>query len=79
MRMRQSLAQFEAAFRQQTAAERARRARLRHEAALRSRTRRVERVHKHGTLRFAFLVFAIIATTVLVTVAMFETLALLMS
>ncbi|MEX2194057.1 MAG: hypothetical protein WD844_02120 [Thermoleophilaceae bacterium] len=77
MRMRQSLAQFEAAFREQTVEDRVRRDRLRQEAVVRSRTRRAIRVEKHGTLRFAALVFAILATTVIVTVIMFETLALL--
>jgi hypothetical protein len=77
MRMRQSLAQFEAAFREETAEERAWRERLRREAAERSRVRRQQRVRKSGTLRFAFLVLTILATTVIVTIAMFETLSLL--
>jgi hypothetical protein len=78
MRMRQSLAQFEAAFRAETADDRERRERLRREAAERSRVRRKEKVRKHGTARFVGLVVTIIATTVLVTIAMFETLARLM-
>ena len=77
MRMRQSLAQFEAAFREQTVEDRVRRDRLRADAVQRSRERRAERVEKHGTVRFFALVLAIIATTVVVTVVMFETLALL--
>ena len=77
MRMRQSLAQFEAAFREQTVEDRVRRDRLRQEAVVRSRTRRAMRVEKHGTVRFVALVLAILATTVIVTVIMFETLALL--
>ena len=77
MRMRQSLAQFEAAFREQTVEDRVRRDRLRAEAVQRSRTRRAERVEKHGTVRFFALVLAILVTTVVVTVVMFETLALL--
>jgi len=79
MRMRQSLASFEEAFLQETTAERTRRERLRREAAERSRYRRAERVVKRGTQRFAFLWVAIIVTTIVVTIAMFETLALLMS
>jgi hypothetical protein len=75
MRMRQSLAQFEAAFREQMAEERARRERVRRQAAQRSRARRLQRIHRHGTLRFVGLVVAILLTTALVTVAMFETLA----
>ena len=53
MRMRQSLQQFEAAFREEAADSVHRRERLRREAAQRSRVRRVEKVHKHGTLRFS--------------------------
>jgi hypothetical protein len=75
MRMRQSLAQFEAAFRDQTVEERTRRERLRREAAHRSRIRRRERVQRHGTLRFVGLVLSIALTTVVVTVVMLETLA----
>jgi hypothetical protein len=77
MRMRQSLAQFEEAFLQEAAASVKRRERLRGQAAQRSRTRRYERVQKQGTLRFVGLAVAILATSLLVTVAMFETLALL--
>lgn len=77
MRMRRSLAQFEAAFREETVDEKVRREQLRREAAVRSRTRRIEKVERHGRLRFVGLVLAILATSVLVTVVMFQTLALL--
>jgi anti-sigma-K factor RskA len=77
MRMRQSLAQFEAAFRQEAQESVARREQLRRQAAQRSRFRRHQRVRKQGTLRFVLLSSAIVATSVLVTVAMFQTLALL--
>jgi anti-sigma-K factor RskA len=77
MRMRQSLAQFEEEFREEAAASVVRRERLRRQAVQRSRTRRHERVQKQGTLRFVALAAAILATSLLVTVAMFETLALL--
>ena len=79
MKMRQSLAQFEAAFREEAVEERERRARLRREAAERSRTRRVQRTSRNGTLRFIALVITMIATAVVVTMAMFQTLALLLS
>ncbi len=79
MKMRQSLAQFEAAFREEAVEERERRARLRHEAAERSRTRRVQKTSRNGTLRFIALVITMIATAVVVTMAMFQTLALLLS
>jgi hypothetical protein len=79
MRMRQSLAQFEAAFREKAEQEAAqsyeRRERLRKEAAQRSRVRRVERTRKAGNLRFVLLALTLVATAVIVTIAMFETLA----
>ena len=77
MRMRQSLAQFEVEFREEAEASVERRERLRREAVHRSRTRRKERVHKQGTVRFVLLCAAILATAIGVTIAMFETLALL--
>jgi hypothetical protein len=75
MRMRQSLAQYEAAFREEAADSIVRRERLRRQAAHRSRVRRVERVHKHGTLRFIGLIATILVTTVVVTIVMFQVLA----
>lgn len=77
MRMRQSLAEWEEAFHDETAEEIQRRARLRREAAQRSRERSARRVERHGTLRFVGLIAVILATSVVVTVVMFETLALL--
>jgi anti-sigma-K factor RskA len=76
MRMRQSFAQFEAAFREETVEDRQRRERLRREAIQRARTRRIQRQAKHGTLRFIGLVASIIATTAIVTIVMFQMLAL---
>ncbi len=75
MRMRQSLAEFEAAFREEAAASIVRRERLRREAAQRSRARRVEKTHKHGTLRFIGLIATIAITTIVVTWVMFQVLA----
>lgn len=77
MRMRQSLAQFEAAFHEETAEDQLTRERLRREAVVRSRTRRIERVERTGKLRYIGLVAAILATSVIVTLVMFRTLALL--
>jgi len=74
MKMRQSLAQLEQAFFEETAQDRERRERLAETAAQRSRQRQIERVHKHGSWRFALLVLSIIVTAVVVTIAMFETL-----
>jgi membrane glycosyltransferase len=78
MRMRQSFAQFEEAFLQEAEEDAARRERLRRHAAVRSRDRQLERVHKHGTLRFVALVLMLIATAVAVTVAMFQALYIVM-
>lgn len=75
--MRQSLAQFEAAFREEAADSVVRRENLRRKAVQRSRIRRVERVEKQGTMRFVLLCLAILATTVIVTMAMFQALALI--
>jgi hypothetical protein len=78
MRMRQSFAQFEQAFLEESQADAARRERLRREAAVRSRDRQLQRAHKHGTARFVVLVLTLIATAVLVTVAMFQALYIVM-
>ena len=77
MKMRQSLAQFEAAFREEAAESVHRRERLRRQAVHRSRARRVERVQKHGTMRFIALCLTIVATTVIVTLVMFQALAMI--
>jgi hypothetical protein len=77
MRMRQSLAQFEAAFREETVEERMRRERLRREAAQRARVRRAQRVKQRGKHNFIVLVLTILLTTVVVTLAMFQVLSLL--
>lgn len=76
--MRQSLAQLEQAFSEEIALDRNRRQRLRETAATRSRQRRLERVHKRGSWRFGLLVLTLIATAVIVTIAMFETLSYVM-
>jgi hypothetical protein len=75
--MRQSLAQFEADFREEAADSVQRRERLRHQAVQRSRVRRVERVQKAGTARFVGLCMAILATTVVVTLVMFQVLSMI--
>jgi len=77
-RLRQTLADFERAFVEEIHQDRARRESLRRAAARRSRMRQIERVHKHGTARFVLLVLALIATAVIVTIAMFQTLYLVM-
>ena len=74
MRMRQSLAEFEQAFVQEVAVDRVRAEQTIQQTEQRARQRHIERVHKHGTMRFVVLVLVLLATAVIVTVAMFETL-----
>ena len=76
--MRQSLDEFERAFVEETYVDRVRRESLRRKAVMRSRQRNLEKVHKRGTARFIMLVLMIIATAVIVTIAMFQTLAYVM-
>ena len=76
--MRQSLAQLERAFVEEVQQDRDRAERLRREAAERARKRHLHRTHKRGSMRFGILVLILIATAVLVTVAMFETLYIVM-
>ncbi len=75
---RSSLAQIEEAFREETLADRERRAALERQVELRARKRVVEKTHRHGRLRFIALCLILVATAVLVTVAMFQTLYLVM-
>ena len=77
-RMRQSLDEFERAFHEETHDDRVRRESLRRKAAMRAQQRRIERTHKHGTARFVVLVLVLIATAVIVTIAMFQTLYIVM-
>ena len=72
--MRQSIAQLERALVEEIELDRTRRENLRRTASQRSRVRRVQRRQQRGSLRFFLLVLSLIATAVLVTVAMFETL-----
>ena len=77
MRMRQSLEEFEEVFNERAVEERERTVELRRQAAARARARRAERAKKSGTVRFLALAGAIVVTTVVVTIVMFETLSLL--
>ena len=77
-RMRKSLAEFEQAFVEETHVDRVRRESLRRKAVMRSRQRNLERVNKRGTARFIVLVLVLIATAVIVTIAMFQTLYIVM-
>ena len=74
MKMRQSLAQLEQEFRHEMQLDRSRRESLRQRAALRSRKRTVLREKKRSSVRYWVLVLSLIATAVIVTIAMFESL-----
>ena len=74
MKMRQNLADIEAAFREEMDADRERREAIQAQAIRRSRVRHRERAKKHGSLRFWLVLLTLIATAVIVAVAMFETL-----
>jgi hypothetical protein len=74
MKMRQSLAELEEEFRYETELDRSRRENLRRHAVMRSRKRRRQRHLKRSSMRFWMLVFTLIATAMIVTAAMFETL-----
>jgi cell division septal protein FtsQ len=74
MRMQQSIAEIERAFVEESVEDRERRERLYRDAQARSRRRHAERTHKRGSLRFALVLLVLIATAVLVTVAMFQAL-----
>jgi hypothetical protein len=74
MRMRQSIAEIEEAFVEEIAEDRERRERLLRHAEERSRRRHVVRSQRAGSLRFTFVLLAVIATAILVTIAMFQAL-----
>jgi hypothetical protein len=74
MRMRESLAQLERAFVDEIEQDRAKAERLRRAAERRTRERELAKTHKRGSMRFGLLYLILVATAVLVTIAMFETL-----
>jgi hypothetical protein len=78
MKMRQSLAELERAFVEESSLDRSRRESLRRTAEQRTFKRAVERRHKHGSVRFVLLVLTLIMTAAIVTVAMFRTLYVLL-
>jgi hypothetical protein len=78
MRMRQSLAQIEREFEQESLLDRQRREQLRRQAMKRTRVRRREKIETNQKLRFLLLVGSLMLTVVVVTWAMFQTLAWLM-
>ena len=78
MRMRQSLAEIEEAFFEEIEEDRERNERLRRHAEQRARHRHAARTSRHGTLRFSLVLLTLIATAVVVTIVMFNTLYVVM-
>ena len=74
MKMRKSLADIEAAFVEEIDADRERREQIQAQAIRRSQVRHRARAKKQGSLRFWLVLLTLIATAVIVTIAMFETL-----
>jgi hypothetical protein len=74
MRMRQSIAEIEEAFFEEINEDRERQERLRRHAEQRSRRRRAVKTHRQGSLRFAIVLLTLVATAVIVAIAMFQTL-----
>ncbi len=74
MKMRQSLAQLEQEFRHEAELDRNRRESLRKRAVVRSRKRHRQREQKRSSVRFWLLALSLVATALIVTAAMFETL-----
>jgi hypothetical protein len=79
MKMRQSLSQWEQDFRHEAKLDRDRREQLRRQAVRRSRKRTHERARKRSSMRYWVLVLTLMATALIVTAAMFESLYLLLS
>ena len=78
MRMSQSIADFESAFEEEAELNRRLAEAKVRQAETRAQRRQVADVHRRGTMRFWLLVAILVATAVLVTVAMFQTLYLVM-
>ena len=74
MKMRQSLAELEQEFRHEMQLDRSRSQLMWRRASSRSRKRWRERERKRSSMRYWLLVFSLIGTAVVVTIAMFETL-----
>lgn len=77
--MRRSLAQLEQEFLYESQQDRRRRERLRQKAIVRSRKRRLQRETKRRSVRFYLMLLSLVATAVIVTVAMFAALYLLLT
>ncbi len=74
MKMRQSLAQLEQEFRHEAQLDRSRRETLHRHAVRRSRRRTHAREVKRSSVRYWLLILSLIATALIVTAGMFESL-----
>jgi hypothetical protein len=78
MRMSQSLAEFDSALEEEIELQRSVDMHRRRQAEVRSIRRHVEKTNRRGTMRFLLLVLILMGTAVGVTIAMFQTLYLVM-
>jgi hypothetical protein len=78
MRMHQPVAEFDAALQEELAIERALAEAKVRQAQTRMRRRHKERTQRQGTLRFILLFLVLLATAIGVTIAMFQTLYIVM-
>ena len=78
MRMTQTIDDFESALAEQVERERAVAEHRVRQATTRTRRRHIAQQNRHGTLRFVALVLTLLATAVLVTIAMFQALYMVM-
>jgi len=76
--MRQSIADIESAFYEEIEHDRVRREEMRRAVKAREQRRQVERRNRRGTIRFVLLVLTLLATAVIVAIAMFQTLLYVM-
>jgi hypothetical protein len=78
MRMHQPVAEFDAALQEELALERALAEAQVRQAQTRMRRRHQERTRRGGTLRFIMLCLLLLGTAIGVTIAMFQTLYIVM-
>ena len=78
MRMTQTIDDFESALAEQLEHERQVAEHRVRQATVRTRRRHIERQNRRSTMRFAALVLTLLATAILVTIAMFQALYMVM-
>jgi hypothetical protein len=78
MRMSQTIDDFESALAEQAEIDRRLAERRVRQATVRTRQRHIERQNRRGTMRFVALVLTLLATAILVTIAMFQALYVVM-